>query len=68
MRGLRVSYWIVTGLMAAFMLMASLPDVLRVPDAVAIFKHLGYPTYLLPSLGVAKTLGVIAVLFPRSRD
>ena len=55
-------YWIVTGLMAAFMLMASIPDVLQIPQAVAIFIHLGYPTYLLPFLGTAKTLAVIAVL------
>src|SRR5262245_21246723 len=57
-------YWVVTGLMAAFMLMASVPDVLRLPEAVEIFGHLGYPTYLLPFLGTAKILGVVAVLVP----
>ena len=57
-------YWVVTGLMAAFMVMASVPDVLRLPQAVEIFGHLGYPTYLLPFLGTAKILGVIAVLVP----
>jgi hypothetical protein len=41
-------YWIVTGLMAVFMLMASIPDILRIPQAVDLFRHLGYPTYLLP--------------------
>jgi len=57
-------FWVVTGLMAAFMLMASVPDVLRLPQAAEIFGHLGYPTYLLPFLGSAKILGVIAVLVP----
>ena len=57
-------YWIVTGLMAAFMLMASIPDILRVAQAVEIFTHLGYPGYLIPFIGIAKTLGVVAVLFP----
>ncbi len=57
-------YWVVTGLMAAFMLMASIPDVLRLPQAGEIFGHLGYPAYLLPFLGTAKILGVIAVLIP----
>src|SRR5499433_3721044 len=57
-------YWLITGLMGAFMLMASIPDVLRLPQAVEIFGHLGYPTYLLPFLGTAKILGVIAVLVP----
>jgi hypothetical protein len=57
-------FWIVTSLMAAFMLLASIPDVLRLPPAVSIFGHLGYPVYLLPFLGTAKTLGIIAVLVP----
>ena len=60
----RTPYWILTGLLAAFMLLASIPDVLQVPPAVAIFGHLGYPTYLLPFLGIAKGLGVLAVLIP----
>lgn len=36
-----------------------------------MFKHLGYPPYLLPFIGVAKILGVIAVLvpgFPRLKE
>jgi uncharacterized membrane protein YphA (DoxX/SURF4 family) len=64
-------YWIVTGLMAAFMLMASIPDILRIPQAIELFTHLGYPIYLLPFLGIAKTLGVIAILapaFPRLKE
>ena len=64
-------YWTMTVPMAAFMLMASVPDVLQIPDAVAIFKHLGYPTYLLPFIGIAKILGVIAILvpgFPRLKE
>ena len=57
-------YWVVTGLMAAFMLMASIPDLLSFPQAIEIFGHLGYPAYLLPFLGAAKILGVFAVLMP----
>lgn len=67
MKRANLLYWIVTGLMAAFMLMASIPDILRVQQAVDVFKHLGYPTYLLPFLGTAKTLGVIAILAPAGR-
>jgi uncharacterized membrane protein YphA (DoxX/SURF4 family) len=51
--------------MAGFMLMASIPDVLMLSGAVDFFKHLGYPPYLLPFIGTAKILGVIAVLIPR---
>lgn len=57
-------FWIVTGLMAAFMLMAAIPDILGIPMAVEVFTHLGYPTYLLPFIGIAKALAVVAVLAP----
>src|SRR5688572_9383416 len=56
--------WAVTGLMAALMLLSAVPDVLRIPDALAMFRHLGYPPYLLVFLGTAKILGVAAVLTP----
>lgn len=56
--------WIVTGLMAALMLVSAVPDVLRIPNALIVFKHLGYPPYLLVFLGTAKILGVLAVLVP----
>ena len=67
MKYFKTAYWIVTGLMAAFMLMASLPDVLRIPQAVSVFEHLGYPVFLLPFLGTAKILGVVAIVTPGVR-
>jgi uncharacterized membrane protein YphA (DoxX/SURF4 family) len=57
-------YWITTGLMAAFMLMSAIPDIMRHPEAEAIFTHLGYPLYFLPFIGVLKVLGVVAILVP----
>lgn len=62
-----VLYWILTGIMSAFMIMGSIPDVLRVPAALAWFAHLGYPPYLLTFIGIAKILGVTAVLAPGIR-
>jgi DoxX-like family len=59
--------WSITGVMAAFMLLSAGPDILRVPGALAVFTHLGYPSYLLLFLGTAKTLGVAAVLAPGFR-
>jgi uncharacterized membrane protein YphA (DoxX/SURF4 family) len=56
--------WTITGLMATLMVLSAVPDVLRVPGALSVFKHLGYPSYLLPFLGTAKMLGVAAVLIP----
>ena len=56
--------WIVTGLMATLLLLSAVPDVLRIPGALMVFNHLGYPSYLLVFLGTAKMLGVAAVLVP----
>jgi hypothetical protein len=64
MRTKKVIGWTVTGLMAGFMLLSAIPDVLRIPAALDIMKHLGHPPYLLLFLGTAKTLGVLAVLVP----
>jgi hypothetical protein len=63
--------WIVTGLMAALLLLSAVPDVLGIPGALLVFKRLGYPPYLLVFLGTAKILGVAAVLvpgFPRIKE
>jgi hypothetical protein len=56
--------WTVTVLMAALMLLSAVPDVLRIPDALQVFARLGYPPYLLPFLGTAKILGVVAICLP----
>jgi len=64
---IRTIYWIVTGLTAAFMLLSAVPDVLHSPQAISIFGHLGYPAYLLPFLGIAKILAIVAVLVPGVR-
>jgi uncharacterized membrane protein YphA (DoxX/SURF4 family) len=64
MKAERAIGWAVTGLMATLMLMSAVPDVFRIPGAVSVFRHLGYPVYLLIFLGTAKMLGVSAVLSP----
>ena len=64
MKKTKVIYWIVTGIFAAFMLFSAIPDILLVPDAVTMITGLGYPRYIIPFLGVAKLLGVIAILIP----
>lgn len=64
-------FWISTGLFCAFMLSSAIPNMLSAPEWVEIFKQLGYPLYLLPFIGAAKLLGVLALLvpgFPRIRE
>jgi hypothetical protein len=59
-----IIFWISTGLFCAFMLSSAIPNILSAAEWVVIFDQLGYPQYLLPFLGVAKLLGVIALLVP----
>lgn len=64
MKKTKIIYWIFTGLFAFFMLGSAIPDALVMPIAVGGFKEMGYPVYIIPFLGVAKILGVIAILIP----
>ncbi|MFJ7753985.1 DoxX family protein [Peribacillus muralis] len=66
-----IIFWICTGLLVATMGIGSIPDIMSVPDAVELYTHLGYPSYLLPYLGIAKLLGIAAIFapgFPRTKE
>lgn len=65
MKKTKIFYWIVTGLMGAFLGMGAFFDTISAPEAVKmISQDLGYPAYIVPFLGVAKLLGIIAILIP----
>jgi len=56
--------WTVTGLFAAIMALSGAAFVAGPPSVVATLRHLGYPDYFRSLLGVAKLLGVAAILAP----
>jgi hypothetical protein len=65
MKKTNIFYWIFTGLFAALMLSSAIPDILSSPIAIkGMHEELGYPVYFVPFIGVAKTLGVVAILVP----
>lgn len=66
MKRTNLLYWITTGLFAFVMFGSAIPDALVMPIAVKGFAEMGMPAYLLPFLGIAKMLGVIAILIPGS--
>ena len=71
MKTTNILYWIFTGMFGAFMLFTAIPDILVTEEAITLITGLGYPKYLIAFLGVAKTLGVIAILvpgFPRLKE
>lgn len=61
---IKITYWILTVLFAVFMIFSAIPDIMKTPDAITFMTHLGYPVYFIPFIGVAKILGVIAILIP----
>src|ERR1700679_3792100 len=64
MKKTKTIYWIFTGIFAALMLASAIPEILSIPAATKYTGQLGYPQYLNPFLGVAKLLGVLAILVP----
>lgn len=63
MKKVTIVYWIATGLISAMMAMSAFMY-FTAPDVKAGFTHLGYPDYFRVELGIAKLLGVIALLLP----
>jgi len=61
---MRIAYWIVTVLTGLLLAASGVPDVLMIPAALEVFRHLGYPDYLLPFIGVAKILGGLTIIQP----
>ncbi len=59
-------YWIVTGLFAAFMIMNVVVYLLMNEMVSDMFASLGYPTYIVYPLAVAKLLGIVAILTKQS--
>jgi len=64
MKKTNVIYWISTVIFALLMLFSAIPDMLNLPDAKEFMTKLGYPAYFTPFIGVAKVLGVIAIVIP----
>ncbi len=56
MKKTKIIYWVFTGLFSLFMLGSSYADLVRIPEAITIMRHLGYPLYIMWFIGVAKFL------------
>ncbi|PZR23053.1 MAG: DoxX-like family protein [Citrobacter freundii] len=64
MKKAKTLYWIFTALFSFLMLGSAVPNIISDPVSVEGFRQISLPAYLLPFLGVAKALGVIAILIP----
>jgi hypothetical protein len=72
MKIINIVYWVLTILVCAFVLFSGILNAIATPDSVKmIATQMGYPQYIIPFLGIAKILGVIAILvpgFPRLKE
>lgn len=72
MKKTNIFYWVFNGLFAFLMLGSAIPDIMSHPVAIqGMHVELGYPVFFVPFIGVAKLLGVVAILvpgFPRLKE
>ncbi|HWM85370.1 MAG TPA: DoxX family protein [Kofleriaceae bacterium] len=64
---LRIVYWVATLLFAIPMTWSAIQYLIEAPKMMATMTHLGYPVYFTKILGVAKVLGVAAIVVGRFR-
>ncbi|HEY4154525.1 MAG TPA: DoxX family protein [Puia sp.] len=72
MKKTNIIFWVSTILVAGLFGMSAVSGILSADDSVKlIVNQMGYPKYILPFLGVAKALAIIAILvpgFPRIKE
>lgn len=65
MKKVNIGFWVVTGLVSAFIAFGSAYDIINNEMVQQAMGALGYPIYLAPFLGVMKLLGVAAILYQK---
>jgi DoxX-like family len=60
----KVTHWVILGLFLLMMTGSALGYLTGSKQMVEAFRHLGYPDYFRTMLGVAKLLGVLALIAP----
>ncbi len=60
-----IIYWIATLWLALGMVSTGIVQIIKMEEEVLNFNKLGYPTYLMTIIGIAKILGVISILSPK---
>ena len=57
------AYWITTGIVV-FCMTGGIFELLSLPMTVDGIVKLGYPSYIVPALGLGKVLAILAILWP----
>ena len=63
----KIGYWVATGIMCAIFIFSATMYFTKYEMVKGFFVELGYPSYLVYPLAVAKILAVIAILSNKSK-
>ena len=63
----RIIYWVSTGFITALMLFSATMYFINNEMVREVFTNLGYPTYIIYPLAIAKVLGLVAIWTKKSR-
>ena len=63
----KIIYWIATGMITALMLMSAGMYVFNHAEVSEVFIKLGFPTYIIYPLALAKVLGLAAIWSKRTK-
>jgi len=61
----KITYWVFTLWLSLGMLSTGIFQTLNIKEETEFIIRLGFPAYILTFLGIAKILGVVAVLVPK---
>ena len=61
-----IIYWIFTGIFCAIFATSGISNLIQMDWQLEVMRDLGYPDYFMTILGIAKTLGVVALLLPKT--
>jgi DoxX-like family len=62
-RAKTIAYWATTGLLV-FCMTGGIFEMLGLKTTVDGIMRLGYPSYIIPALGLGKVLAILAILWP----
>ena len=58
-----IGYWVMTGLLV-FCMTGGIFELLGLKPTIEGIMRLGYPSYIIPALGLGKVLAILAILWP----
>jgi len=64
-KALKITYWVATSVFVVALSWSAIQYLVEAPKMVATITGLGYPVYFMKLLGVAKLLGVVAIVIGR---